>query len=136
MDPLDAYRAMTPKARREVLLAEYRCRERCLLLHIWQTPQGRNYYQPPYRLSPTVTDSETVESARAKRTVDGSRRWRERAGSLDELIDFADGLEPKSVGLTVTCDHVRETVAAEELADTVAHATPGRPAKVLLPRSE
>lgn len=132
MDVVAAYRAMTAKDRRGVLLAEYRCRERCLLLHIWQAPTGRYYYQPPYRLSPEITALETAESARRKRTSDGYRRWRERAGSVDELIEFAAG-GPRDVfvGLTLTCDHVREAVPAEQFV--LKTAQPGRPLKILVP---
>lgn len=130
MDPVAAYRAMSVKDRRSVLLAEYRCRERCLLLHIWQTPNGRFYYQPAYRLSPTVAEAETVQSARDKRTTDGYRRWRERAGSLDDLLDFvAPGGPP--VGLTLTCDHLREMVRAENLLRDGVR--PGEPMTVRLP---
>jgi|GEM_PF-6200139 hypothetical protein len=85
MCAIEQYRNMTAKSRAQVLLAEYRCGKRCLLLHVWQTPHGRHYYQPPYRLSPEVTEAEAVESARRKRTVDGYRKWQARAGSVSAL---------------------------------------------------
>lgn len=132
-DPLASYQAMTAKARRQVLLAEYRCRTKgCLLLHVWQSPHGRYWYTPPYDLSPQVTQDETVESARAKRTADGYRKWLPRAGSFDELLDFFDGA-PESGGLTLTCDHVRETVTVGRLAADAGGATPGAPAKAFVP---
>lgn len=135
MGPLESYRDMAPKIRAQVLLAEYRCGKRCLLLHIWSTPDGRNYYQPPYRLSPEVAEAETVESARLKRTLDGYRKWQDRAGSFDELIDAAEGLTPGTIGLTLTCDHIREIISVESIATDVAPARPGVPAKILLPRN-
>ena len=72
-----SYEAMTPTARKQVLLAEYRCRtkKRCLLLHVWQTPQGRCYYHPRYDLSPEVNQATSVEAARKKRTSDGGGKW-------------------------------------------------------------
>ncbi len=138
-DPLAMYQAMDAKARRQVLLAEYRCHAKrgCLLLHVWQTPQGRFWYTPRYKLSPRLTESDTTESAREKRTDDGGR-WLPRAGSLDGLLDFfANESETDSGevvvtsysdegGLPVTCKHVRSTVAVAELAEAAA-AVPGQP---------
>jgi hypothetical protein len=132
LSALDEYLQMSAKERGQVLLAEYRCRKRCLLLHIWQAPSGRNFYLPRYRLSPAVTESETAESARRKRTEDGYKIWRGRAGSMEEL-DVA-GLPPGIVTLTVTCDHVRENLAAEAIAADITAARPGAPAKILIPR--
>lgn len=142
-DPLAAYRAMTPADRRQVLMAEYRCAtpKRCLLMHIWQTPHGRMYYIPAYRLSPNVTNTETVESARRKRVRNG--RWQPTVGSLDELLEFFDGADligfpgvrdgtpgTAAGGLPLNCAHVRTAVSAEELARVIAGVHPGRPARI------
>jgi hypothetical protein len=141
------YQAMTPKALKQVLVAEYRCREKgCLLLHVWQTPRGRYWYRPPYNLSPQVAESQTVESARRKRTSDGFRNWNPSAGSFDGLLDslaYETELEDGTTvmyfspqernGLSVTCDHVRDTLTAERLAAIVRGVTPGSPGKAFLP---
>jgi hypothetical protein len=130
---LGAYLAMTPNARKQVLLAEYRCAiKRCLLMHIWQTPHGRCFYLPPYRLSPDMTETRTVESARLKRTEDGYRLWRARAGSLDELVEFFQW-NPGRGGLPVNCGHVRATVPVEQVVAAVAAAA-ARPTGQNLPR--
>jgi hypothetical protein len=132
---VEDYQAMTPKALRQVLLAEYRCRTKgCLLLHVWQTPHGRYWYLPPYDLSPEVTEAETVETARRKRTDDGYRKWKARGGSFDDLLESAREAPNYSHGLTVQCDHhVRGEIPAAELAARVNGATPGTPAKVFVP---
>ena len=134
MSAVDDYQRMKPRDRNQVLLAEYRCPKRCLLLHIWQSPVGRKYYQPPYRLSPEVTENETVDSARRKRTEDGYRKWRGRGGSIDELIEFSEGLAPGMVGLNLTCDHIRAVLSAEQIAADIVAVHPGEPGKFRFPR--
>jgi hypothetical protein len=127
------YKAMTRKERRQVLLAEYSCRTRgCLLLHVWNTPQGRCYYQPRYALSPEVNKAESVEAARQKRTSDGNHKWMARWGSLDELLEFC-GEEP-DLGIDLNCDHVRERITGRRLGAAVDGVTPGSPGDpILLP---
>jgi hypothetical protein len=128
-DALDDYKAMTAKERRQVLLIEYRCKTKgCLLLHAWQQPEGRFWYLPGYDLSPEVVESETAESARQKRTVDGYRKWIERAASLDHLLDFFSEA-PDTGGLSLTCDHVRQVITTTELATDLEGTRPGTPTK-------
>jgi hypothetical protein len=132
---LNAYQSMTPDTLKRVLLAEYRCAtKRCLLMHIWQAPHGRYFYLPPYRLSPDVTQTQTAESARLKRTKDGHRLWQAQAGSLDELVEFF-AYTPGVGGLPVNCEHVRDSVPVEQLAAVVAAAKPGRPTRIALDAS-
>ena len=117
---LASYEALSQrKALRQVLLAEYRCRAKrgCLLLHVWQTPTARFYYQPRYELSPEVTEATSVESARLKHTSDGHTKWLPRAGSFDELIHFQ--------GKDLYCDHYRIVIPGERLAADVDGVTPG-----------
>lgn len=136
--PLEMYQSLPPTILRRALLAEYRCRVKgCLLLHVWQTSQGRFWYSPRYKLSPRLTESDTTESARQKRT-DEKGRWLPRAGSLDQLLDFfANESETDSGevvvtsysdegGLPLNCEHVRSTVGAAALAQTLT-AVPGAP---------
>ena len=142
-DALADYQSMTTAVRRQVLLAEYRCRTKgCLLLHVWQTPQGRFWYTPRYKLSPQLTESDTTESARDKRTDDGGR-WLPRADSLDRLLAFfANESETETGELVVTsysnegglplnCEHVRSTVDVAALAEA-ATAAPGQPVKAFI----
>ena len=145
-DPLAMYQAMDNNALRQVLLAEYRCRtkkqEPCLLLHVWQAPQGRFWYTPRYKLSARLTKSDTAESAREKRTDDGGR-WLPRAGSLDDLLEFfANESETETGelvvtsysdegGLPVTCKHFRSTVGVAALAEAAA-TVPGQPVKAFI----
>ena len=97
---LAEYRAMTPKVLKQKLLAEYRCRKKgCVLLHVWNTPTGRKYYQRAYGLPSSVAEAESVESARQTRTTDGYRKWVERAGAFDALLNFLVAAEDAGGGL-------------------------------------
>jgi hypothetical protein len=127
-EALAKYQAMTKPELRSVLVLEYRCghdRPGCLLLHVWNTPQGRLYYLPRYRLSPKTATTEVAESARRKRTEDGFRVLRSRAGSFDEILaDYA--CEPDS-GLPMNCEHLRNVnVMFERLAADAEQGQPGR----------
>jgi hypothetical protein len=134
-DPLAAYQAMTAKARKQVLLAEYRCRRKgCLLVHIWSTKGRRYYYLPRYRLTAAVAEAETIESARKKNTEDGYRKWRARAASLDNLFDFIDSDSDdvrdenrRTIGLPVNCEHVRGAITCRRLAADIDGVRPGAP---------
>ena len=130
------FEAMSAQQRRAVSLVEYQCRatKLCRLLTIWQRRDGRFWYTPAYTISESVAVTETAESARAKRTEDGLRRWKARAGSLDELLDFAEGLPADAVGLSVNCRHLRNHVVSwRDLNSEVGRATPGKPRWVSLP---
>jgi hypothetical protein len=129
------YESMAKASLRSVLLVEYRCPKGCLLLHVWNTPDGRLYYQPRYQLSQSKAETDTVESARMKRTEDGFRVWKSRGGDFDELIDFFE-FDPEQGGLSMNCDHVREAVVLSgQLAAHARAATPGRPTRHTVTRN-
>lgn len=122
---LAEYQAMPARTLRAVLLLEYRCPRGCPLLHVWNSPQGRLYCLPRYRLSPTKATTETTESARRKRTEDGLRVFRARAGSFDELL--ADYSCEPTAGLSMNCDHLRNVfVAFDQLGADADRGRPGR----------
>ncbi len=130
------FEALSAQQRRAVALVEYECRatKPCRLLTIWQRHDGRFWYTPAYTTSEAMALTETAESARMKRTEDGLRRWNARAGSLDELFDFAEGLPADAVGLPVNCRHLRNHVVSwRDLNSEVDRATTGRPRWVSLP---
>ena len=128
-----AYQAIAADKRtlRAMLVTEYRCRAGCLLLHVWQMPTGRYWFTPGYDLSPGITEAETSQAARRKRTTDGYRKWVPQAGSFDDVVDVADR-ELDSVGITLNCDHVRIFASARRLLADAA-VRPGRPRPVLWP---
>lgn len=126
---LAAYKAKTRKALNQVLIAEYRCRtSRCLLMHVWRNAElGRCYYQPRYALAPKVAQEESVESARRKRM--SGKKWAERAGSFDALLDFC-GDEP-DLGTHLNCAHVKIRITGRRLAFDTDGVTAGSPGDVI-----
>ncbi|MGI9083988.1 MAG: hypothetical protein ACR2FE_01695 [Aeromicrobium sp.] len=85
-------------------LLVYRCKRRCLLLDIYNTPVGLAFYLPPFKLSPEE-NVQTDEDARIERTSDGVRRWIERADLLDSIRH--------PLFLKLNCDHVRRHPVTE-----------------------
>lgn len=121
------------KALNDYLLLDYRCShpKHCLLLDVWSSPLGRLYYLPRYQLKADKSLTETVESARLKRTEDGERKWPAAGGSIDYLLDFfADEMDAN--GLPLNCHHLRRSVSCAELAADLAVARRGRPTRRLL----
>lgn len=131
MNPEEAladYESMPESALRKVLLLEYRCPRGCPVLHVWNTPTGRLYRLARYRLSPNKASNETAKAAREKRTEDGFRIFRARAGSFDELLDDY-ACEPDA-GLSMNCGHLRNVlVKFDRLAADAARGRPGRHAQ-------
>jgi hypothetical protein len=135
-DPVGDFEALSARQRQAVALVEYQCRatDPCRLLTIWQAHGERFWYTPKYKITEAVAIEETAESARAKRTDDGMRRWKARAGSLDELLEFADGFPADKVGQFVNCKHLRNHyISWCDLERDAEDATVGSPTWVSLP---
>src|SRR6476620_9241865 len=110
---LAQYGAMTRKALKEVLIAEYRCRAQgCVLLHVWNAKHGRCYYHPRYPLAPQAIEEESTESARQQRMSGG--KWVERAGSFDKLMD--DCGDSAYSGTHLNCAHLKAHITGRRLA--------------------
>lgn len=93
------------------LIFEARCRRRCLLLHVFQTPAGPAFYIPRYKLSPELNESLSNPAGRAANTEDGDHRWREQCSLTRHAANF-----------TLTCDHYRGILELEDIAGTPGHA--------------
>ena len=118
---VSAYEGMSRAAVRSVLLVELKCRREHVLLHVWRSPEGLRYYQPPYKNSPNMNAATSTAEGREANTVDGDRRWRSRGGSL-----------PHDGSLELSCDHVKETVRIEAVHQMAAAARPGTPTRRIL----
>lgn len=84
-----------------------------------------------YKFSPGMNLDRSVESARAKNTLDGDRHWPGHTYDVDQLVDQLAGFEP-SAGFTVACRHVVETILAEDVLAITAGVQPGHPGKPTL----
>jgi|tagenome__1003787_1003787.scaffolds.fasta_scaffold20973610_4 hypothetical protein len=119
-----AWNSLPRSEQRKVAVVEYYCQVRsCPLLTVFQAPDGLLVALPRYRKSPQRNAAGSVASARAKRTVDGDRRWRARVALLEE---FADPLLPQW-GVEVNCDHVSKPISGVELLGDVQQGCPGSP---------
>jgi hypothetical protein len=119
-----AWNSLPRSEQRKVAVVEYYCQVRsCPLLTVFQAPGGLLVALPGYRKSPQRNAAGSVASARARRTVDGDRRWRARVAPLEE---FADPLLPQ-LGVELNCDHVSTPISGVELLGDVRQGRPGDP---------
>jgi hypothetical protein len=75
-----------------------------------------------YKFSPGYTEAHSVESARAKRTIDGARHWPKQTVDVASLGEW-DG----AAQIQVPCRHRIVMVDPVDLMEMVADTKPGRP---------
>ena len=111
------------------LLLEYRCAQGCLLLRVWQTPNGRELVAPAHRRGRHEL-VRFLERAIARYFWDGTLR-EDDGGALVGRLD-----ERWWVGmwLPLTCKHRRVETSMFAIAEDLAGATPGQPRRIMWPR--
>ncbi len=113
---------------KSVQVDKYLCRgSGCTLAVIFQVPGRVVCWVPAYKNSPTLNDAASVASARAKNTVDGDRRWRERGYNVGDLAEFTGG--GMKAGIPVQCDHHRGTLDPQQVLSAA-----GRPGQATRPK--
>lgn len=110
------------------LLAEYRCRTKgCLLLHVWQSPNGLEFFAPAARVSDQYTSAGQWHWLGMNRRADN--KTGDRAGRIDDLARLQAG-----GWLWLLCEHAKEVLWTREIRADTAAARPGRAVKVIVPR--
>jgi len=100
------------------LLLEYRCRAKgCLLLRVWQTPEGPAWQAPGRALS---------NRGALARDLEQTALGVGETGRLDDC--------PPLLWLPLICRHVNESAWLFDIRADLADATPGRPVRALWPR--
>jgi hypothetical protein len=108
------------------LLLEYRCRANgCLLLHVWQTPNGPEFFAPDHRLSDRYTLARHFERLALTEMEGEGGVW---AGRLDDYYPY-----PWARWVPLTCTHVRVSTFMSTIREDLADR-PGRPIPILWPR--
>ena len=112
------------------LLVEYRCCTKgCLLLHVWQTPKGLEFFAPAARISDQFITAGQWHWLGFNR--EGEKKTGDRAGSLDEV---SAGLQAGG-WLWLLCEHVKESMWVSDIRRDAANRHPGQPAAIFLPRT-
>lgn len=75
-----------------------------------------------YKFSPGLNVERSVETARARKTLDGNRHWPGHTYDVDELADW-------EVGFAVNCRHTTATVLAVDVLKITRVVAPGHPGK-------
>ncbi|MGA9492892.1 MAG: hypothetical protein WBV80_21940 [Mycobacterium sp.] len=108
------------------MLAEYRCREKnCLLLRVWQTPTGPEFFAPSARVSGYYATAGQFDFPSFNR--DGPKKTGDKAGNIDDPLISRQWL-------WLLCDHFKEAVWTHHIRQDFNGRTPGNPATVVLPR--
>lgn len=87
--------------RRKYLAATYVChhRRQCVLMYVYDTPQGIIVHHPTHKPSPRRNLERSSAEGRAVNTLDGERRWKQRA----YFLEHAEKFNPFAI---VDCHHV------------------------------
>ncbi|GFG66889.1 hypothetical protein MKUB_43790 [Mycobacterium kubicae] len=121
---------------RGAVLLEYRCRAKgCLLLQIWQTPDGPKFRAPANRVSGRYGLARNVERSALTGEWAEMPGW-EGPGAPAETSDWVGWLAdypPEFAWLRLVCTHVDETAWVRDLHADLAGASPGRPVRILRP---
>lgn len=121
-DAMRNYRAGVKRS----MLAVYRCRAKgCLLLAVWESPSGLEFFAPAARVSSKFTTAGQLDWPTFNRT--GSERTGDRAGRLDDPVVAEQWL-------WLICDHMKEAVWTSEIRRDFAGRWPGEPVHIVLPR--
>lgn len=111
------------------MLAEYRCSAKgCLLLRVWNSPNGEEFYAPAARVSGRYSTAGQFNWLGFNRT--DANKTGDRAGRVAD-IDI-----PGNLGgwIWLLCEHVKEPLRLNEFRRDSASAAPGAPVKVFIPR--
>lgn len=108
--------------------AVWRCRKRgCLLLLVWDAPEGAIWFRPAYKLSRGLNLESSNPAGRANNTADGDRHWKANLAPFDQVRSYA-----AEGGISLECDHVHRYTTRDELVGAVDSSRPGIPSTVIL----
>jgi hypothetical protein len=115
------------------LLLEYRCRARgCLLLKVWQTPNGPEFFAPGRGLSRRYA---WVRRAELDILDDGDGRQQHGEDGGDH-VGRLDDLHPWLSSIPLACGHVHLTAWTWNIREDIAGRKPGQPARILWPLAD
>jgi hypothetical protein len=108
------------------MLVEYRCRKKgCLLLHVWQTSNGPEFFAPGGRVSDRYALARQFDWLAPDRIAPG--KTGDRAGRLNDPVIAVRWL-------WLICEHVMYSIWVRDIRRDFAGRTPGSPVRIFLPR--
>lgn len=107
-----------------VTLHRYQCARGCQVATVFRAGQTTMCVVRDYKYSPGLNDTQSVESARAKNTLDGERHWPPHVFDVDSIAEWGEG-----TGMSVTCRHYRGVLSGARVLRDVADVSPGKPRK-------
>ena len=111
---------------KDSLLAEYRCRRNgCLLLHVWSSPNGPEFYAPSARVSKRFQSAGQLHWLSFNRSR--PQKTGESAGRINDPVISRQWL-------WLLCPHVKGPLWTVDLRQDIEGVEPGRPVRINLPR--
>ncbi|RFZ48233.1 hypothetical protein [Mycobacterium marinum] len=110
---------------RGALLAQYRCSEGCLLMDVWQTPLGAEFFASVRR-----TDGFYMMIESAGRIGFSSRSPKEVGIPNDYWAGRLDDHQPHQ-WVPLICKHTRGGAGVSTIRRDITGRTPGKPARIL-----
>jgi hypothetical protein len=106
-----------------IVVARYSCRRRgCVLATVVRIGDQVLCRTRDYKLAPGTNLARSVESARAKNTIDGQRHWPGHTFDVTDLAAWGD-----QAGVDMNCRHGLRTVLARDVLAAVEGRNPGHP---------
>lgn len=112
----------------------YRCPKRCLLLLVWDAPEGTLVYRPAYTLSRRLNADTSTAEGRAANTADGERRWKASISPYDSLKRMAGGDVGNgfTAGISLECRHAHTFVSASKIVEAVEGSRRGHAKRLMV----
>lgn len=108
----------------KVTVQEYHCPRRCVVATVFVVGGSTLCAVRDYKLSPGLNETQSVEAARKKNTLDGDRHWPGHVFDLEALADW-----PDNSGIGMNCRHHRGLIHAREILHRVEGVRPGHKIK-------
>jgi len=120
----DAYQHLVNlKLVNKVKVGEYRCHKGCTLVTVVRLGVRTLARTTPTKYGRDLNAQRSVETARAKNTLDGDHHWPSYTFDVDALA------ETPSNGFEANCWHKLRTIKPADVLDLCANVLPGKPGK-------
>ncbi|RCL89394.1 MAG: hypothetical protein DBW62_04485 [Microbacterium sp.] len=102
----------------------YICRRGCPIATVYKVGAAVMLAVRDYKYSPGLNEAQSVESARAKNTLDGNRHWPAHVYDMTDLAEWGD-----DAGASIVCRHYRGVLTGKRVLEDSRDVAPGHPNK-------
>lgn len=102
----------------------YMCRRGCQIATAYKVGAAVMLAVRDYKYSPGLNEARSVESARAKNTLDGDRHWPAHVYDMTEHAEWGD-----DAGASIVCRHYHGLLTGKRVLGDSRDVVPGHPNK-------